>query len=368
VPTLPTFDEMYEIGKAEVVDRNSDLSDWNEGSNLDAVVGGGAALADEVLRIVIAAFAEQFVDTAVGAALDVLALDRFGLSRLPASASVGTLRVTRGGSTGDLLIAAGQAVRATVNGEIVTVTVDSDTYMDAADNTVDVLATCTETGPAGNVAEDVLDEFVGGLAGDSTATVTNPARFTGGDVEETDEEFRDRIRRYLQTLRRGTVAALEAGALSVPGVQFATVDESFVAPEDGGYVAIYIGDPDGRANEAQAALVEVEIEDWRAAGVEVRVLAAAREEISLALTVYHRSGVDAAELAAAVRAAVLSVTDSLAPNATLYLSAVIAEAQKADAGVLSVEIDSHTDDVEPTDPENALRVNSEDLSITLVEV
>jgi uncharacterized phage protein gp47/JayE len=369
VPELPTFADLYDDGKAEVQARQPELSDWNEGSNLDAVIGGGAMLADEVLRVVVALFGEHFIDVAEDTALDVLALDRFGLTRLPASASVGTLRFTRGSSTGVLTIPAGTQVRGEVNGVSVTVTTDTDTDMAALDNTVDVDATCTVTGRSGNVAEEVLDEIVDTIPGDSTVTVTNPDRFTGGDVDETDPEFRDRIRRYFQTLRKGTVAALEAGALSVPGVQYATVDETFIAPEDGGYVAVYIGDPDGRANSVLTDDVEEELEDWRAAGIEVRVFAATREEIALSITVYHRRGIDVAELTAAVRAGVLAHTDALAPNATLYLEAVECAAQMADkASIRAARVTSHTADVEPSAPQNAIRVNSEDLTIALVEV
>jgi uncharacterized phage protein gp47/JayE len=365
VPDLPTFDELYDVGKTEVMSRDPSLSDWREGSNLDAVTGGGAMLADEVIRVIIAAFGEQFVDVATGSALDALALDRFGLTRLPATAAVGVLRFTRGSGVGAIAIPAGTQVSGTVNGVTVTVETDADAVIDALDAYVDVQATCTETGTGGNVDEDVLDTILDSIVDDPTATVTNPDRFAGGDVEENDTEFRDRIRRYFTTLRKGTVAALEAGARTVAGVQFATVDESFIAPEDGGYVAIYIGDPDGTGNSTLADAVAVEIENWRAAGIEVQVLPAAREEIDLEIAVVHAADVDAEDLTNAIRAAVFAYTDALAPNETLRISAVIAAVHAVSTDVISVTVSEPTSDMTPTAPQNAIRVIEAGLTVTL---
>ncbi|MCI0346433.1 MAG: baseplate J/gp47 family protein, partial [Chloroflexi bacterium] len=194
--TLPTFNELYDAGKSEIRSRNPDLTDFNEGSNLDAVTGAGAMLADEVLRYVIDLFAAQFVDTAEGVDLDALAADRFGLTRKPAAGAVGTVTFTRGGSSGVLTIPAGTTLRATVNGESVTFTTDDDVDMAAAETAADATATCTVTGATGNVAAGTVTTIVDAIPGDATATVTNADRFAGGAPEETDDAFRDRIRRF----------------------------------------------------------------------------------------------------------------------------------------------------------------------------
>lgn len=366
--TLPTFDELYDAGKAEVQARRPALTDFNEGSVNDAYVGAGAMLADEVIGVLVALFKDSFVDTAEGSALDSLALDRFGLSRLAASASIGAIEFARGDSTGALPIYAGTRISGTVNGVTVTVATIDDAVMPATEDEVLVPARCSVTGATGNVAEDVLDTLLDAIVGDADVEVINPARFVGGDVEESDAEFRERIRRYQLTLRKGTIAALEAGALSVAGVQYATVDETFVDPDVGGYVSVYVGDPDGNGNDTLADLVDVELDNWRACGVEVRVFGAAREEVELELTVRYRRGANVGELGTAIRAGVVAYGDGIGPGKKLYLSGVQAAAHDASTAVLSVEVTSHTADITPDEVYNALRVNAEDVAISFVEV
>lgn len=366
MPTLRTFDELYTVGQAEVQSRNPELTDWREGSVNDAYLGGACVAVDEVVRVLVALFGAQFVDTATGGDLDALAADRFGLTRTAASASVGTLTFTRDSSTGVLEIPAGTTCKATVNGESVTFTTDEAGWMAAADDTVDVRATCTATGTTGNVAADTITTIVDAIPGDSGATVTNADRFVGGAPEESDAAFRDRIRRYFGTLRKGTVSALEAGALSVAGVSYVYVDETFVAPEDGGYVAVYVGDADGRGNDALADAVTTELEAWRAAGVRVVVTAAAREEISLALVLTIGANVDQTTLAANIRAAVLAYTNSLAPGATLYTSQVVAVALAVSTSLLACSVTAPTADYAPTEPYYAVRVPESGLTVSFV--
>jgi len=367
VPTVPTFETIYDAGASEVTSRNAELTDFNDGSALDAMIGGGAVLADEVLRGGIATFAAQFVDTATGADLDALALDRFGLLRNAASAAVVTLTFTRGASTGVLTIPASTAVRGTVSGVTVTFETDASTDMASADDEVDVLATCTVTGSTGNVAIGVLTTIVDAIPGDATATVTNGERGAGGGAAESDDAFRDRIRRYFGTLSKATVSALETAAIGVAGVTFATVDESKMAPADGGYVSVYVGDPDARGNAALAALASSAIVLVRAAGVDVRVVAAEREEIACTVVLYVRSGADTSTLITASRAAILAYFDSLGPSDTAYVSQVEAAACSVSADVLGCAVSLPTADKVPSSSYKAIRVLDTDLAVTAVE-
>jgi uncharacterized phage protein gp47/JayE len=368
--TLPTFDELYAVGQAEVQSRNPLLTDWAEGSNNDAVIGGATAIGDEAIRVVVELFAAQFLDTATGDYLDALVADRYPAmdQRKPAKGAVVTLTFTRGGSTGVLTVPAGTTCKATVNGVSLLYATDVEAHMPGADDAVDVTATCTTTGRSGNVAEDTITTIVDTLPDDATATVTNADRAVGGDVEETDDALRSRARRYHTTLRKATTAALEVAALGVAGVSFATVDEANMGAEDGGYVSVYVGDPDARGNDALAALVDDALDGTRAAGIDVRVLAAEREEITLTMTLYVRKGSATAELVTAARAAVLAYTGALPPSATFYLSGALAAAKGVSSDVLGAHVDDPAADVVPALAYHAIRVNAADLSITPVEV
>ncbi len=367
---IPTFDELYATAKTEVQARQPTLKDWREGSTLDAVTGGGAMLADEVIRVIVHAMMTLWIDTAEGADLDALAADRFpGLTpRKAASAAVVTLRYTRGALTGVIAIPAGTTYRAVVDGQTLLYDVDDGAEMAAADTTTTFTATCTTTGVDGNVAPGEIDEIVDAITGDTGAAITNPDYAVGGAAAEDDATFRDRIKRYFGTLRKGTVAAIETAGGDVAGARFATVDESAIAFADGGYVSVYIGDPDGRGNAALAALAATAIEEVRAAGIEVRCVASEREEFAVAMTLYVRTGADTAAIKAAARAAVLDYMGRHPPGRTLYYSRLEAAAMVS-SDVRGAVVTTPTGETKtPSAAYKALRVPSASLTLTITEI
>jgi uncharacterized phage protein gp47/JayE len=367
VPSPPTFSELQAAGRAAILDRRPDLDDFSEGSALDAITGAGAVQADEVIRVALDRFAALFVDTATGQELDDLAADRWdGLARQAASAAVGQVTIGRGAEVGAFTVDAGLEVSATVSGETVAFGTDEAAVFGAGDATVTVSATCSETGRAGNVAAGTVTQVVNPPVASPTVTVTNAARFAGGADAETDETFRARIRRYPETLRRGTAAAVQLGAESVAGVRFAQPDDSTVS--DLGYASLYIGDPEGTANDVLVAAVESELVNWRALGIEVRVFAAERQETPVSATVYVRRGADRATLRDAIRAAIVALGDRYAPNEIGYRSQVVAEVHAVSDDVRAVALAAPVSDVLPAQPYHAVRYPEATVALTLVEV
>lgn len=365
--TVPTFASIYAQGQAEAVARDPSLTDWNDGSVNDAVIGAGAVLADQSIRIGLDGFKARFIATATGDDLDAAVVDRYPeLTRNLASGAVGTLTFDRGTNTGAINIPAALTVRATVNGTTYSFTTDAATVIDAAADTVDVNATCTVTGTGGNVAAGTVTTIAGTIADDLTGdvTVTNADRFVGGSDDESDDDYRARAQAYPSTLSDGTVSALELAAVGVPGVSYATVDEGTV-----GIVYVYVSDADGNGNAALADAAQTAVDAVRSAGVIVECVAAAREEVDLSLTVYVVAGAGTAALKAAISLAVLRYTGNIAPGESLYLSA----AEAAAIGVSSVvrgAVASSTsavgETVTPTVAENALRVVSPVITFTEV--
>ena len=367
MPTMPTFEDLKTDAETEVKAANSALTDFTEGSALDALTGSGSVLADEVLGFVVTLFATLFLDTSEGAALDTLIADRFaGMTpRQAASSSVGTETITRGVFVGAWSIPAGSQFQATVDGEDILFTTDALVTMGAADNTVDSSMTASVAGRSGNVAENTVTQILSVLT-DTTATATNLTRMAGGAPEETDEELRARARLFYQTLRRGTVAAIEAGALSVAGVSFAKVDED--NPSTPGMLSVYIGDPDGSANAALVTLVETALEDYRPAGISITVTAAAREEIPIELEILVKRGANTATLSASIRSAVKDYVNNLSPSEILYDSQVSRVVTSVDTDVLDVVQVLPSGDFTPSQVYNAVRVIDSGLTLTLTEV
>lgn len=362
---LPTFRALCDAFKAEVQSRRADLTDWNEGSVLDAIGGAGAMLADESMRVSLAAFSELFFDTAVGTALDRLALDRIGLVRKPATAAYGEVVWTRG-TAGAYTIPAGAVFSATVNGQTFQVTSLHAVGLPAAKTSAKVAVVASSSGRATNLAAGTITTVVSSVSADTAATVTNLKPLAGGSDVELDAAFRDRIRRYYSTLRRGTVAALEVGALSVPGVAYVYVDESRV--DESGWVYLYVGDPDARSNDVLAGLVSAEMINWRAAGVLVEVLGSSRDEVALSIAVDIERGADQVSLAAAIRASVVGYGDAVRPSRPARISRIERAVQDASALVLACEVTSHDADIEPTTAAQAVRFVGESITLTFTEV
>jgi uncharacterized phage protein gp47/JayE len=113
MPVSPsTFTQLRNLAETEIVTIDPTLSDFSEGSNLDAIVGAAAVLADDTNRVAIRLYRAHLLDTAEGEALDALALDRFGLARKAASPAVGSVLWAEDAASG-YMIPAGTSVQGT---------------------------------------------------------------------------------------------------------------------------------------------------------------------------------------------------------------------------------------------------------------
>lgn len=320
-----TFDALVAAVVAEMQTRDPTLTDLSEGSTLDGLSGLVAMAAEETIRLILQRAAGLFIETAAGDDLDTIVYDRTGLVRNAASSAVGEVTVTRTTAVGDVVIAAGAVFRAVDDDGYLDFEADDEVTMLAADDEAVVAVTAITTGRRYNVqADEVVYTSLSGC------TCTNGEAMAGGAEEETDTAFRGRARRFYPTARRGTVAALEEGALEVDGVVAVTVDESHIDPEDGGYVGVYIADAEGTGNAVLAAAVESELENWRAAGIQLHVVAAERQELTVALSVTVPPNTNTVDLECVLRAAVEAYQDGLKPGASHYSSALATALHAAD--------------------------------------
>lgn len=97
---------------------------------------------------------------------------------------------------------------------IVFQTVETGTITAGNRNSNLVSIQATQGGVFGNVGTGVINQFTGSspFVG---AQVTNPSSTGGGRDEETDQQFRDRIKLRLRALSRGTPAAIEGGIIGI---------------------------------------------------------------------------------------------------------------------------------------------------------
>lgn len=368
---LPTFQELYDAGKTEAQTRQPSLTDFEPGSALDALAGAGAVLADDVLRVGLHAWRAAYVDTATGVDLDRRIEDFGGPTRLMASAATVVLTITRGAYVGSYTLPVDSEITGEApDGSTVAFTTDGEAVLGVGAPSVTVQATCTATGRSGNVPPDTIDTYASLPAG---LTIGHDDRAAGGSegepyTDEGDDAYRSRYKLFLRAQQPGTVAALEYGALLVSGVSFAVVDESTVDPESESYVGVYVGDDDGGSNDPMIAAVTLELENWRAAGIEVRVFGAEREELDFTITVTVREGSVLTD--ADIITAAIAWLDDLPPATRLYLSAFEAGIHALDEDqILSVEIVADATPaermIEPSEAYYAIRTAADGLGLTV---
>lgn len=361
---VSTFTELYNLGRAEIQNRGPQWTDFNEGSFLDSSNGGASTLADEISRLMVSLFAELFFGTAEGAALDRLAFDRLNLLRNGASNALATLTWTRS-DPGTYTIPIGTTFSATIDNDVFEFVSTAAVVVQAADVTVNVPVTAAESGPDHNVPAAAIDTLVDTVTGETGATVTNALAAAGGAAQESDEEFRSRIQGFFFSVRRATVGALRFAALSVAGVNIATVVEDFAA----NIVYIYVGDPTATGNDALVSLVAEEIENWRAAGIQVQVLASVAENTALTFDIVVAAGSDLAQIASDIREAVEAFGITVGAGQRVYTTALECAAFDANQLVQSAQITSPTGSfIDPSQSQNALRFPPGSVTLNFTEV
>lgn len=343
MPVAPSPQDLLDQFIAEAMARNPRLL-FNEGDITLAQGHGAQAMADAVLRYAAQAFRETFIDGARGVALTTLVDDHLNLQRSPATAAITAVELTRtsGGAAGTIPAGTVVATAFDADGNEVRFTTDALINVGlAANGPFTANVTASVVGRAGNVAAGTITRIVSTLF-DSTFSVTNPAQAAGGNEEESDDELKLRARAFWKTLRRGTLAALEFGALTVPVVRVAKATE-----DSTGLVTVVVSDSDGNSNAQMIALVEAALEEWRAAGSVVQITGGTPLVVDVAATLILREGVDIAVVGPLAEDAMEGRMMKLRQGETLYLDMLTAAVLSVDDGVLAVDFDL-TEDQVPT--------------------
>ncbi len=286
--------EYYNIGKNEIQTTLPELTDFNDGSINDIILGTASVLAQEITRLVLDRFKKTYLNSSEGDDLEYLATDHFGdtFSRPAAQKAVGIVKFSRPDAlAGDCVIGTSVIVKtaADANGESQRFQVTSEVTL--AGTEINASVEAISAGVAGNVEIDECSTIETALT-DSSIIVTNEDAFSGGSEEEDDAEYRETIRRLIQELKGATLDAVRAAALNVSGVEqatakefiqtvkewngAATVGEAFNIP----HVMLYVADANGVANDALIALVVLAVEAVRACGVYIQVLSAIAQNLN----------------------------------------------------------------------------------------
>lgn len=360
----PTHGDLVAVAADEMLANNSLLDEAAlqvEGHPLHIIVNVAAAMGFEVARQLVAVERQMFLDTASGADLDRLVYDRYALTRLEAAPSRGVVSFSRATAAyGAITLPAGTVLVSTSGVRFETI--DAADFGGSATGPVTANVRSVLAGAGQRASASTITAFET-KPGDTTITVTNAAATTGDDDAETDARLRERARRYFENAARGTLSAIEYGALQVAGVRFAVATEiTTLAGEPARWVRLQVADRLGESNAALTTEVEAALDDWRPAGMHAEVVGATVTYVTISLALTVSSAYDTTAVEAAVKAAVVAALDDFAPSQTLHHSDLIAAA-KAVAGVVDASVTLPATAVAPTTTE-VLRTRTDLVTIT----
>lgn len=332
--TFPTRTDIFRAGRDEVLARNSLLSAEaveRDGTDVNLLVAAGAAMGDKVTGQLVMVAAGLFLDSAEGQQLDRLVWDRYGLVRkaaAPAQVNVAFSLPTP--SAVSFTIPVGTILSTPDGTQFRTVVATSISAGSAGP--VFVAATSLLAGANQQVKAGAITAIVSQVPNAPTGLlVVNNFASAGAADREKDAPLRDRARRFWVTAQKGTLTAIETGALSVPGVVRANAIEVLDGNNrPGRWVLLVIADSytDALASlnqtsvtyaaQSQALAITVfnALSDVRCGGIFVQVQVAQVILMQIVLSLTFAAGVDTIAVANQAMAVVAAYTNQLDPGVT----------------------------------------------------
>ena len=334
---LPSFSTLFRIGRDEALARNGRLSRTaieREGMDANILIATATALADEIGGQLTDLAASLFLGSAKEEDLDRFVFDRFGLSRKPAAASIGSVEFSTTVASPVTFSIPKDVVLQTATG-IQFVTTEASIFNVATVGPVTVAVRSVLAGSDQDAKSGTITSIISQITSAPTdLVVTNPLATVGGDDVEKDDSLRERGRRFFTTARKGTLAAIEAAALNVSGIQTATAVEVLdVLGRPARLVQLIVADafteqfvnfdtePPRFEVQSQAitTLVNEALSDVRAAGIFVQVIVSNVVIQPVQLSLSFLAGANVNDSALQARAAVTNLTNALSPGDPLVI-------------------------------------------------
>jgi hypothetical protein len=337
----PTQRDLFRIARDTILSKNLRISRdavERQGTDVNILVSGSAAVGDAVIGQVAQVEQGTFLDTSRGIKLDRLVFDRYNLLRKSAAPAVGQVEFTFPTPTVGAFDILPGTILATRDGRQFSL----DFGLTIPDSTVGTQVTQVRSVLAGTsqqAAANTIVAIVSVITGaPADMTVTNPLATAGAADNELDEDLITRARAFFPNARRGTLSAIETAGLSVPGVRTATafeVIDGYGRPAKS--VSLVVADSFTEAlvnasptpptyqtqSQAFAQTVFDALYEYRAAGIFVAVTIGMVQMISIRLSLSFAAGVNADATALAARAAMVSYVNSLPPGIPFIYSAAI---------------------------------------------
>jgi uncharacterized phage protein gp47/JayE len=323
---LPSRLDLFAVGRQYVVERANKIDPKQidvQGSDVNVFVGSTSVVAFEIVKQLAYSVNRLLLDGAEDEDLDRFAWDRYQTARFGASPAVGTVQFSRVSATvgaGSILV----GTKVTTNDGIEYVTTSTAAFS-GTDLTSSADVQAVQAGRdfqvGANQIRRIPPQAPANVPFDPTLTVNNPVATAGGADREQDEDFRNRVRDFWLTARRGTLKAIELGARQVPGVVSAQASEvTTVGSTPARVVILYVADGSGVSNQALANRVSTSLGEYRAAGIAVIVVTSQPEIVDVVLRLAFEANVDTVSLTQAVLSAVVGFINSIPVNNPLRIA------------------------------------------------
>ena len=347
---LPTRQELFDrwrdaaltVSNTRVSAREID----REGSDLNLQAAAASIMGEEIVRRMARALAGVFEDTAEDDALDRVIFDRKGLPRLPAEVSVSEIQLTRptftagAGTINGGLPGSGppNPTRIRTNQGIVYIITQDAVFGAIELGPITVTIQAELAGLASEVTELQSWNFVDAPF-DESITISNPDESAGAADEERDSRYRARAKAFFPTLRRGTLAAIEFGLLSTPGVDTVSVieviDASSGLPACSGQA--FVLDALGQSNETLVARGLLNLLEFRSLGIPIVGFPGTPEFINIDFvgTSFDTAIVlDTSQAAEDVRSSIVAALNNQQPGKNLLRTTILAAARQVEGFVV----------------------------------
>jgi len=339
-------------------------------SDLWAIARTIAVMAQQVAWHAVLGWRDLFLDTARGAALDRLVLDRYGLYRLGASPGRGSAVVWFDEAQSEDVEVTTSALARSTTGLV---------FRPRYSMTIPAGSTALyplelESVVAGSGQGADWGEIVGWetrpsarlrISNAQELEAAGASRIAGSADAETDDQFRSRVRGFWRAAARGIGPAIEFGARTVAGVKRATVVE--VLQDDGlpgGVFWVYIADEEGMSSPALVAEVQAVIDlSWAAFGVVPRVVGGSPRSVPIIVSPRLRYGHDIVRARRNTVEALVALGSRQFPGEKLLYADILAALRRVPQLVVDdATLVAPIGDVEPTERNDVLRILPADVS------
>lgn len=332
----------------------------------DFNIGGVVRTMLEAIAIEIEELYQQYFN-GLKEAIPVSLYTSLGFNSLPALPAYGLLRVTVSSSGSDVLIQAGTVF--SMAGGATPYVSSADVTIPAGQTQAYVRVVAAAAGVVGNI-----------LAGQSFSALpvpthfvsaTNLSAFTNGAEVETDSAKKVRFINYIQSLNRGTVAAINYGLSTVSlvdsdGIQTERVaSSSLIEPwltddtQPVSLVKAYIHNGVGSTSSALLAQAQnviygyydalnTPVPGWKAAGVKVQLFIATEQAINVAGVLTPAAGYDKPTLIQQAGQVLFAYLQSL-PIGTAAIKSEMIKQVKEIQGVYNIVFSAPSGDVAATE-------------------